>query len=135
MQHQIDAIGLAPNVFEKCFNLIVAGDVAGEQRSFFSELSGQFLDIFFQSFALIIENQPRTRRGPSLCDRPGDAALVRYTKNESDFSCQNLVGHKKSKELQGYKDSARRKPIANCMPARRQPRQAMRLPYKHTTRW
>ena len=46
MQHQIDSIGLAPHVLEKCFDLIVARNVAGKQGSLFSELAGQFLDIF-----------------------------------------------------------------------------------------
>ena len=102
------------NVFEKCFDLIVARHIAGKQRSLFSELAGQFLDIFLQPFALIIENQARTRRGPSFCDRPGDAAFVRHAEDEADFSCQNFVGHKNVKKLQGYNGSADSKPTGKC---------------------
>jgi hypothetical protein len=45
MQHQIDAIGLAPNVLEECFDLIVAGNIAWKQRRFLPELGDEFLNV------------------------------------------------------------------------------------------
>ena len=77
----------APHLLEKCFDLIVARDVARKERSLFAELADQFLDIFLQPFTLVIENQARTCRRPGLCDRPGDAALVRHAENKPDLSC------------------------------------------------
>src|SRR5436190_196296 len=94
MKHQIHAIGLYPHAFEKCLDLIVVGNVAGKQRSFFSKLADQFLNVFLQSFALIIKNQARTRGRPCFCDRPRDAALVCHAEDNADFSCQNLLRHK-----------------------------------------
>ena len=50
---------------------------------------------------------------PCLCDRPGDAALVCDAKDDADFSCQNLLCHKRFKELrqlQPCSDYAHRKP-------------------------
>src|SRR5207249_77052 len=46
MQHQIDAIGFVPHAFEKCSDLIVARNVAGEQRRFFPKFTDQLLDVF-----------------------------------------------------------------------------------------
>ena len=87
VKHQIDVISFVSYAFEKSFDLIVAGNVAGKQRSFLPKFADQFLHVFFQPFALIIKNQARTGGGPRLGDRPGDAALVRHPKDQADFFC------------------------------------------------
>ena len=86
VKHQINTIGLPPHTFKECFDLIVAGNVAGKQWSFLSKFADQFLHVFFQPFALIIKNQARTSGGPRLGDRPCNAALVRHPKYQADFS-------------------------------------------------
>src|SRR5207245_122902 len=78
VEHHIDAICLAARVFKKSPNLIVAGDIARKQRSFFSKLADQLLDVFLYPLALIIKNQTCAGRGPGLRDCPGDATLVRH---------------------------------------------------------
>ena len=93
MQHKIDMFGFAAHFFEKSFDLLITGNVAGKERCFFSKLADELLDIFFQSLALIIKNQSRAGRGPRLRNRPGDAALVRHAKDYAGFSGQNLLGH------------------------------------------
>src|SRR5207244_6164233 len=100
VQHQIEPISLAPHLFEKCSDLIVAGHVAGEQRSFLPKLADQFLDIFFYTLTLIIKNQTRAGGGPRLRNCPGDAALVRDTKDDTSFYCHKFLGHR----LESYAD-------------------------------
>src|SRR5438128_3036415 len=99
VEHHIDAICLAARVFKKSPNLIVAGDIARKQRSFFSKLADQLLDVFLYPLALIIKNQTCAGRGPGLRDCPGDATLVRHAEDQADFSRQNLLCHKNVKKL------------------------------------
>ena len=56
----------------------------------------QFLDVLFQPFALVIENETRARGRPSLRDCPGDTALIRDTEDNSDLSFQQWLRHTRS---------------------------------------
>ena len=94
MQHQVEPIGLATHLFKKAPDLSVTRDVAGKEWCFFSKFIDEFLDVLLYPFTLIIKNQSRPRCRPGFCDRPGDTALVRHSKNDTYFSCQNLLGHK-----------------------------------------
>src|SRR5436853_6382711 len=96
MQQEIDPIGFATDFFEKRFDLGIIRDIAREKWRFFSKCSRQFLDVFFQALALVIENQTCTGFRPSLRDRPCNAALVRDTKNNSNLSFQHGLRHKRS---------------------------------------
>src|ERR1043166_998947 len=95
MEHKIDMIGFAAHFFEKSLDLGVARHVAREKRRVLSELADEFFHIFFQSLALIIENQSRAGGGPGLGNRPGDTALVRHSEDYAGLSCQYLLNHKR----------------------------------------
>ena len=45
VKHQIDSVGFRPYFFKKCFDLIVAGNIAGKQWSFLSKFADQFLHV------------------------------------------------------------------------------------------
>src|SRR5207248_5807414 len=93
-EQEIHPVGFAPDFFEKGFDLSIVRDVARKQRRFFAERGGQFLHVFLQTLALVIENQTRAGIGPGLGDRPRDAAFVRDTKDNSNLSFQHRLRHK-----------------------------------------
>src|SRR5215217_2631754 len=94
VKHQIDSVRFATHLLKKCPDLIIAGNVAGKKRGLRSELADEFLHVFFQPFALIIENQPRTSGRPRLRDRPCNAALVRNSEDKANLSRQYLFSHR-----------------------------------------
>ena len=96
MEQQIDTISFAADFFEKCFDLGIVGNVTRKKRRFLAERGREFLHVFLQSLALIIENQTRAGVRPCLRDRPRDAALVRHTKYQANFSCQDLLSHRRA---------------------------------------
>ncbi len=93
VKEKIEAIGLALNFFKKGGDLAIARDVAGIKGRISAELADEFLDVFFQAFALVIENQARARRGPRFRDRPGDAAFIGDAEDDTGFPCENLICH------------------------------------------
>src|SRR6266567_5351403 len=55
-------------------NVLVPSNIAGQNQSFESKSAREFFNIFFQTFALISEGEPRSGLVPGLRDRPGDRA-------------------------------------------------------------
>ena len=90
MQHKIDTVGFAANFFKKRRDFFVAGNIARKQRGLFAKFTHEFLDVFLQPLALIIENQFCASIRPRFRDCPGDAAFVRHAKNDADFTGQDL---------------------------------------------
>ena len=86
MQQKIDPISLASHFLEKRLDLGIVRNVAWKQRRLFPELADQFLDVLFQPFALIIEDQACPGIRPGFRDRPRDAALVRHAENNTGFA-------------------------------------------------
>ena len=89
-------IGFAADFLEKCFDFRVARDVTWKEWRFLSESCRQFLDVLFQPFALVIENETRARGRPGLRDCPGDTALIRDTEDNSNLSFQHWLRHTRS---------------------------------------
>jgi hypothetical protein len=87
----------AAHFFEERSDLVIARDVTGKKWRLFSKFADQFLDVFFQTFALVIKNQASAGRGPSLRDRLRDAPFVRHAKSDTCFFCQNLLSHKEER--------------------------------------
>ena len=93
VEEQIEPLGLAADFFEKGSDLLRLSRRRRDKAACFAELADEFLDVFLQALALIIENQARARRGPSLGDRPGDAAFIRDAEDDAGFACENLFCH------------------------------------------
>src|SRR6476659_6853502 len=74
MQKQVEPIGLAADVAKESLDLLVSRYVTRINRRVCTEFADQFFDVLFQSFALIIEDETRARRGPGFGDRPRDTA-------------------------------------------------------------
>src|SRR5205085_10929532 len=93
VEEQIEPFSLAADLLEKRADLSVARHIAGEERSLLTKLADQFLDVFFQALALIIENQSCARGRPRLRDRPSDASFICDPKDDPSFACENLFSH------------------------------------------
>ena len=76
---------------EKALDLGVGTDVAGKNRRVGAERAGQFLDVFLQPLALVIEDELGARLMPGLRDGPGDAALVGDAENNAGFTGQRKM--------------------------------------------
>src|SRR2546423_259634 len=96
MQEKIDSIRFPAHFFEEILYFGVVRHVAWKERNLFTESRGQFLHVFFQPLALIVENQPCAGIRPCLRDCPCNRALVRDTEDKTDFSFQNGLGHTRS---------------------------------------
>ena len=99
-------IGFAAHFFKKILYFGIVGNVAWEQRRFFSKSCRQFLHIFFQPLALVIENQPSAGGRPGLGNCPGDTALIRDTENNSHLSFQHWLRHTRSTILRRSENAA-----------------------------
>ena len=70
VKHEIHVICLAADLLEKLRDVFVLRDVTRPERRPFPEFAYQFLDIFFQSFALVIEDKARAGVMPASPSRP-----------------------------------------------------------------
>jgi hypothetical protein len=93
VEEEVDPVGPFGDLAEKALDLLVGGDVAGENRRLGAEGGGQFLDVFLQPLALVIEDQFGARLMPGLRDGPGDAALVGDAENNTGFTGQRKMTH------------------------------------------
>ena len=67
-------------------DFIVFGDIAGQNQSVGAEGGGEFLDVGFETFALVGEGEGGARLVPGLGDGPGDGTFVGHAKHQPDFS-------------------------------------------------
>ncbi len=67
-------------------DVLVLGDVAGQEQGIRAEGAGEFLDIFLEPFALVSEGQRGAGVVPGLGDGPGDGTFVGHADHQSDFS-------------------------------------------------
>ena len=94
MQEQIDPIGVTGHLFEERSNLRITGHIAGDSGDALAKRAGQLLDVFFESVALIIKNQPRPGLVPGLGNGPGNTAAVCDTKNKTNFTGERFFTHR-----------------------------------------
>src|SRR5262249_25901991 len=96
MEHQIQTRRVPAHLFEKSIDLLVASNIAGIKRSIGTKLAHQVLDVFFQTLALVIENQTGSSAGPGFRNRPGDAPFVRDSEDDAVFTRENFFCHNRS---------------------------------------
>src|SRR5262249_10953891 len=88
VKQQMDFSKFVPDGFEYLRNLLIFGDITGQDEGVGTKRAGEFFDILFKPFSLICEREARARFRPGLRNSPGNGALVSHSKDNSDFTFQ-----------------------------------------------
>jgi hypothetical protein len=86
MEQQMELAEFLAGLRKHRGDFLVLGHIARQDQGVGTESGGQFLDIAFESFALIGESERGAGLAPGLRDGPGDGPLVGHAENQPDFS-------------------------------------------------
>jgi hypothetical protein len=85
MQQQVQPAEFLPDCLEDRRNFLVSGNITGQYKSVCAKSARKFLDVFFETFALVCKDKSCTRLVPGLRDGPRDGPLIGHAKHNSQF--------------------------------------------------
>ena len=88
MQQQVQFAEFFANRFKDRGDLVVLADITWQNQCLRAECTCQFLDVFFQPFALVSKRQRRSGFMPGLGNGPGDRSLVGHPEHDSVFAVE-----------------------------------------------
>ena len=99
MEQEIQLRSVLGNLAEKSGDFFVPRNIARVDGGVGPELGHKLLHVFFQAFALVVENQFCASVVPGLGNRPGNAAFVCHAKNNARLVGKYPVTHSREQSL------------------------------------